>query len=246
MSSNGSVFSRLRKLIGEERRVGVATRIDAAGLGTQRLILPDEDGEGSLGLDADTEAAALTSCRELLAVGSSRAFELPGPAGPVEIFFESHEPPQRLVVVGAVHVAVPLVAIAKAMGFHTIVVDARAVYATRERFPHADELIVRWPADALKEMTLHESTYLVFLTHDPKLDNPGLEIAVRSRARYVGALGSKKTHAKRATALGEMGLDAAEIERIHAPIGIKIGGSRPEEIAVSIAAEMVAARNGRA
>ncbi|MDX1383437.1 MAG: XdhC family protein [Thermoanaerobaculia bacterium] len=242
------LYPRLRDLIADQRRFGVATRIDAEGLGRKALVLAGGEAfEGDLGLDPAAAASAFERCRALLAEGNTRAFPVDEAVaeGP-EIFFEIHEPPPRLVVVGAVHVAIPLVAIAKAMGFETVVVDARTAYATKERFGHADELVVRWPGDALAEMTLHGSTYCVFLTHDEKLDNPGLVVALRSEARYVGALGSKRTHAKRAASLRELGLSDEEIDRIHAPIGIKLGGNRPEEIAVSIAAEMVAARHGRA
>lgn len=185
-------------------------------------------------------------CRQLLGEQATGFCSFGEGDEAVEIFFETYAPPETLVIVGAVHVAIPLVAIAKVLGFRTVVVDARAVYATRERFPHADELCVEWPADALARMRLHESTYCVFLTHDEKLDNPALEVALASPARYIGALGSKKTHAKRAASLRERGLDEALLERIHAPIGLPLGGKRPEEIAVAIAAEMVAARNARA
>jgi xanthine dehydrogenase accessory factor len=241
-----SLFDRLARSIEEERLVGVATV--TSGEATGGKILVDSSGaiEGDLGLPEPLRDAVVAQARELFASRQTTSFVAAAGKDEVELFFELHEPPPRLIVVGAVHVAIPLVAIAKALGFHTVVIDARSVYATRERFPHADELILRWPSDALEEMRLHESTYCVFLTHDAKLDNPALVIALRRPVRYVGALGSKRTHAKRVAALKEAGLTDAEIDRVHAPIGIPIGGSRPEEIAVSIAAEMVAARHGLA
>jgi xanthine dehydrogenase accessory factor len=241
-----TLFDRLARSIDEERLVGVATVTCGAATGAKILIDADGTAEGELGLSDVLAAAVLARSRELLATRETTSFVASAGSEEAEIFFELHEPPPRLIIVGAVHVAIPLVAIAKALGFHTVVVDARSVYATRERVPHADELILRWPGEALAEMRLHESTYCVFLTHDAKLDNPGLAVALRRPVRYVGALGSKRTHAKRVAALKEAGLSDAEIDRVHAPIGIPLGGNRPEEIAVSIAAEMVAARHGLA
>jgi xanthine dehydrogenase accessory factor len=242
----GSLFDRLACSIEEERLVGTATVTSGAATGGKVLIDSTGAIEGDLGLPEPLADAVVARGRELLASRQTTSFVATAGNEEAEVFFELHEPPPRLIIVGAVHVAIPLVAIAKALGFHTVVVDARSVYATRERFPHADELILRWPSEALEEMRLHESTYCVFLTHDAKLDNPALMVALRRPVRYVGALGSKRTHAKRVEALKEAGLTETEIERVHAPIGIPLGGNRPEEIAVSIAAEMVAARHGLA
>ena len=243
-----SLLDELQEALGQERLVALATVVSGSGIGETVLL----DGERVLAGEissAPVKEAILAEASSLLEAHETRSFEVDAPsegAEAVEVFFESFAPPPKLIVIGGVHVAIPLVDIANTLGFHTIVLDARSVYATRERFPHADELLVEWPADALEKMRLHESTYCVFLTHDAKLDNPGLVIALRSSARYVGALGSRKTHAKRVADLLERGLEDSEIERIHAPIGIKLGGNRPEEIAISIAAELVAARNGRA
>ena len=241
-----TVFDRLARSIEEERLVGTATVTSGDATGAKILIDASGAVEGELGLSEPFAGQVIARCRELMASRRTASFVAASGTEEIEIFFELHEPPPRLVIVGAVHVAIPLVAIAKELGFHTVVVDARSVYATRERFPHADELILRWPSEALEEMRLHESTYCVFLTHDAKLDNPALAIALRRPVRYVGALGSKRTHAKRVEALREAGLTDAEIERVHAPVGIPLGGNRPEEIALSIAAEMVAARHGLA
>jgi len=143
-----------------------------------------------------------------------------------------------------VHIAAALVTYANVLGFRTVVLDARTAFATPERFAHAAELIARWPADALAAQNLDEGSCVVVLTHDEKIDNPALAVALRSPARYVGALGSRKTHAKRVAALRELGLGDAEIARIHAPIGLPIAARRPEEIALSIMAEIVAVVNG--
>jgi xanthine dehydrogenase accessory factor len=147
-------------------------------------------------------------------------------------------------MIGAVHVAIPLSVFGKELGFRTVVVDARGVFATEERFPGVDDLIVQWPSEYLAEAQLTESSVIVFLTHDEKFDNPGLQVALQSPARYIGALGSSRTHAKRVEALKELGVTDEQLARIYAPIGLKIGARRPEEIAVSIIAEIVAVMNG--
>ena len=164
--------------------------------------------------------------------------------GPLQVFVDVQAPPPKLVVVGAVHMAVPLVTFARVLGFHTIVLDARSAFATPARFGHADQLLVGWPADLLPTLGIDEATYVVVLTHDEKIDDPALLYACRSPARYIGALGSRRTHAKRVERLRALGLDEAALARIHAPIGIHIGARRPEEIAVSIVAELVAVMNG--
>ena len=240
------LFDQLARAIEAERLVGVATVTSGFATGGKILIDPASSVEGDLGLPEAMTATVIARCRELLTSRATSSFSIGTGDQEIEVFFETYEPPPRLIIVGAVHVAIPLVTIAKTLGFHTIVVDARSVYATRERFPHADEVILRWPSEALEDMRLHESTYCVFLTHDSKLDNPALLVALRQPVRYVGALGSKRTHAKRVTALKEAGLTDVEIDRVHAPIGIPLGGNRPEEIALSIAAELVAARHGGA
>jgi xanthine dehydrogenase accessory factor len=132
------------------------------------------------------------------------------------------------------------------LGFETIVVDSRTAFATPERFGHATQLVVRWPADALAELRLDEGCYVVVLTHDAKIDDPALARAVQSPARYVGALGSRRTHEKRLASLRALGVPDAALARIHAPIGLDLGGRAPEEIALAIMAEIVAVRNGRA
>lgn len=227
--------------------ITLATRLSGDQTGSKLLIRPDGSTEGSLGTP-DLDAAVIEKATEVTASQKSQRVELPNPEENaedlVDIFIEVHAPPPRLIVVGAVHISIHLVTMAKALGYYTIVVDARSAFATPERFPHVDRLITQWPADALEELGIDESSMIVVLTHDEKLDNPALEVAVQSPARYIGALGSKKTHAKRVAKLQEAGRTDAQIERIHAPIGLNLGGRKPEEIAVSIIAEIVAVRNG--
>ena len=160
-----------------------------------------------------------------------------------DLLIDVHLPQEVLVIVGAVHIAIPLVSFARELGLRTVVIDARSIFATQDRFDHADELIQRWPEDAMQELTLNESTYVVTLTHDEKLDTPALICALEHPVGYIGALGSRRTHAKRVTALHAAGVSDEQIARIHAPIGLDLGGRSPGEIALAIIAEIVQARN---
>lgn len=166
-------------------------------------------------------------------------------SGAQDVWVEVHAPRPVLVVVGGVHLAIPLVDFASKLGFHTVVVDARKAFANRERFPHADEVLIGWPAEVLEGMKLHENTFIAVVSHDDKLDIPALKAALDSPARYVGALGSKKTQERRREELRQMGVTEENLRRIHGPIGMDIGAATPGEIAVAILAEMIAARRGK-
>ncbi len=220
---------RLLVALEAEETVALATRLGGGHL----LAWPDGRLEGDRSL-----ASELTALFPGPAAGLRR-----GPAG--DVFLEVFAPPQTLVIAGAVHIAMPLVVLAQTLGFRVRVVDARRAFATRERFPTVDELIVAWPQDALKVEELGPQHYLVILSHDPKFDLPALQIALRSRAAYVGLIGSRTTQAKRRAALREAGLSEAEMARIHGPVGLDLGGREPAEIALAILAEIVAVRHGR-
>jgi xanthine dehydrogenase accessory factor len=226
------------------RLVGLATVLAGPGIGHKLLLWPNGTTEGDLGA-TELNTAVVERAKEAFASQQTTRFTATTAAGDVDIFLEVQAPLPKLILVGAVHIAIPLVTFGKTLGFRTIVLDARSAFATPERFNHADELIIQWPADALADIGLDESTYIVVLTHDEKIDNPALAVALASPARYVGALGSKKTHARRVAALQELGVTDEQIARINAPIGLDIGARRPEEIAVSIIAEIVAVSNGR-
>jgi len=225
------------------RLVGLATVLAGPNVGRKLLLWPNGATEGDLGA-ADLNAAVAERAKEAFASQQTTRYSIDTATGVADVFLEVQAPLPKLILIGAVHIAIPLVTFGKTLGFRTIVLDARSAFATPERFDHADELIIQWPADALAEIGIDEATYIVVLTHDEKIDNPALAVALTSPARYVGALGSKKTHARRVAALQEMGVTAAQISHIHAPIGINIGARRPEEIAVSIIAEIVAVMNG--
>ena len=152
-------------------------------------------------------------------------------------FVAVHNPPLRLLVVGAVHIAQGLVGMAQSCGYDPVIIDPRETFASPERFPGC-EVMHDWPDDAVTGLGLDPRTALVLLTHDPKLDDPAIEAALRSGVFYIGALGSTRTHAKRLERLTERGFSPQDLERIHGPIGLDIGAANPAEIAVSIMAEM--------
>ncbi len=171
-------------------------------------------------------------------------------AGPVTVegetwFVQPQTPPPRLIIVGAVHVAQALVPMAAMVGLAVTVVDPRRAFATEERFTADATLMDEWPDDALTALKPDLRTAIVTLTHDPKLDDPALDVALRSDAFYIGALGSRRTHAKRVERLAEAGHSAEAIARIRAPVGLDIGAVTAPEIALSVIAQVVAARRGK-
>ena len=159
-------------------------------------------------------------------------------------FVEPFRRPAHLIIVGAIHIAIPLHRLAKLMGYRVTVVDARAKFATRERFPEADELIVAWPDEAMNKLVIDSSTYVVILTHDPKFDLPALRSVLGKEVGYVGAIGSRKTNANRFDALRVEGFTEEQIGRVHGPIGLDLGSRGAEETALVILAEVTAVRFG--
>lgn len=157
-----------------------------------------------------------------------------------DYFFTVHVPPPRIIVIGAVHISQALEPMARMVGFDTIIIDPRMAFATTERFPGMN-LVPEWPHEAIPRVGLDHYTAFVALTHDPKVDDPGLTLALQSNCFYIGALGSRKTHGRRVERLTSAGFTAPDIQRIHAPIGLNIGALSPAEIALSILAEIVGA-----
>jgi xanthine dehydrogenase accessory factor len=160
-----------------------------------------------------------------------------------QIFIETFAPPPRVIVFGAVQAAIPLVAMAKALGYRTVVADAREAFASRDRFPDADEVMVGWPDEIAERLNLGPDDAVVVMTHDPKLDEPAIVEAMRAGARYVGAMGSKRTQAGRRERLLRDGLTEDQLARLRGPIGLDLGGREPGEMALAILAEIVAERN---
>src|SRR5437879_108365 len=177
-----------------------------------------------------------------LAEGAPSGSELAHRRG--DWFVEPFRRPAHLVLVGAIHIAIPLHRLAKLMGYRVTVVDARAKFATKERFPDADELIVAWPDEAMSTLVIDNSTYVVILTHDPKFDLPALRSVLKKDAGYIGAIGSRKTNQNRFDALRQDGFTEEELARVHGPIGLDLGGRGAEETALGILAEITAVRFG--
>jgi xanthine dehydrogenase accessory factor len=205
------------------------------------LVRPDQSVEGTLG-DAELDAAAVGLAEELMWAERSERREV----GDVSLFVDVTAPPPRLIMFGAVDFAAALARMARAAGWRPYVIDPRGRFATRERFPEAEEIVVAWPEEAFARIGgIDRATYIAVLTHDPKLDDAALEIAVRSPAAYVGAMGSRRAQEKRRERLLERGLTEEELARVAAPIGLDLGGLTAEETALSIMSEVVAVRNGR-
>ena len=207
----------------------------------RRLRAMRDDGEwtleGTLG-DAAADRELVADIASANASGASRVRR----AGAYDVFIDPQIPESRLVIVGAVHVAVALSAFASRSGFTVTVVDPRPALNNAERFPDAASLVVDWPEDALPAQRIDENAYVAVLTHDEKFDDPTLDFALRRSARYVGAIGSRKTQAQRRRRLIDAGIPVDAIDRLHAPIGLDIGSETPEEIAIAILAEMIAAK----
>jgi xanthine dehydrogenase accessory factor len=205
-------------------------------------LLVADDGRlvGSTG-SAEGDAALARAARELLDRGRSGTVQV----GERQYFVESHPVAPRLVVVGAAQVAIPLVRFARELGYLTVVVDARAAFATPDRFPDVDGLVVGWLDEVADEIGLGSSDALVVLSHDTKVDEPAIAEGLRRGCRYVGAIGSRRTQAERRARLLAAGVPEADLARLRGPIGLDLGGREPAETALAIMAEVVAQRFGR-
>ncbi|MEI6161218.1 MAG: XdhC family protein [Roseococcus sp.] len=220
------LLARLQAARTAQRPVVLLTRLSD---GAQHLW-PEDALPGAL---ADAAQQALNSDR-------TAQFPLDGESW----FLQPHNPPLRMIIVGAVHAGQALAPLGAAMGFAVTVIDPRGSFATEERFPGVT-LNHEWPDEAMLALAPDARTAIVTLTHDPKLDDPALDVALKSPAFYIGALGSKRTHAKRVERLTELGHDATAIARIAAPVGLDIGAVTAPEIALSIIAQIVARRRGK-
>ena len=255
LDTGAEIHRALQEELAAEHVSTLTTVVAGPGAGSQLLVRSDGSRLGDLGsTDLNTWASWATNYdlrgeaagRRTIETRDGKVVPGDGPFEVIDVFFEIRAPQPKLIIIGAVHVAIPLVSFARSMGYRTIVVDPRSAFATEERFSQADELIVKWPKEALAEIGINETTSVAVLSHDLKIDVPALHAALASPARYVGALGSKKTQSKRVVALQEEGATDEQIARIHSPIGLAIGGRKAEEIALSVIAEVVAASHGRA
>ncbi|GGT20515.1 XdhC family protein [Streptomyces atratus] len=217
-------------------------------LGHPLLVHPDGSYEGGFGGHPELDRTAAADARAMLDAGRTGSVTI-GAEGsrcgqPLTLLVESSVPPPRMIVFGAIDFASALVRAGKFLGYHVTLCDARPVFATKARFPEADELVVDWPHRYLATTDVDARTVLCVLTHDAKFDVPLLELALRLPVAYVGAMGSRRTHLERNDRLRDVGVTELELARLHSPIGLDLGARTPEETALSIAAEIVADRRG--
>jgi xanthine dehydrogenase accessory factor len=251
------MYEQLRDRIRAEEPVALATVIDGPARGAKLLVVPGEPAVGSLG-DAELDrVVARDALAELEAARSGVRHY--GPAGEttpedledspvVRVYVESYAPPPQMWIFGAVDFTAALAKVAKVLGYRVTVCDAREVFATRRRFPMADEVMVSWPGPVFEERgkSLGPRDAVCILTHDPKFDVPAVQGALGTDVGYIGVMGSRKTHEKRLERLAEAGVDRPdELARLMSPIGLDIGARTPEETAISIVAEIIATRTGR-
>ncbi|MBN1660345.1 MAG: XdhC family protein [Anaerolineae bacterium] len=222
----------------EAEPFALSTVLSGPAIGEVALVT----GEGLV--VGEARQAVIEAARAMLDARAPRG-EVHRVAPGVEVFVEPFFPPPLLLIVGAVHVAIPLVRLAKELGFYVVVTDPREKFANRERFPEADEVWVEWPDEALAHLKVDDATYIVLLTHDPKIDEPTLAAALQTDAAYVGAIGSRGTHAARYERMARWGVTPEQLARVYGPVGLDLGGKTPAETALSIIAEVVAVKNGR-
>jgi xanthine dehydrogenase accessory factor len=245
-----SRFEELRDALRAGEPVALATVIEGPHLGAKLLVRPDGTATGSLGDESLDRVVARDARGELQAgLTSTRHYGAHGEAREetVSVFIESFALPPRMIIFGAVDFTAALAKVAKVLGYHVTVCDARAVFATVLRFPMADEVVNDWPDRYLAKVgdDLGPRDAVCVLTHDHKFDVPAIAGAVRTKVGYLGAMGSRRTHEQRKVRLRDAGLTEAEIERVMSPIGLDIGARTPEETAVAICAEIIGLRTGR-
>ncbi|MGW0671034.1 XdhC family protein [Streptomyces sp. NPDC002746] len=233
---------------GEAAAIARVTEGPAELLGRPLLVRPDGAHEGGLGGHPELDRTVAAEARAMLDAGRTGSVTLGADGSlcgqPLTLLVESSVPPPRMIVFGAIDFAAALVRAGKFLGYHVTVCDARPVFATKSRFPEADELVIEWPHRYLARTAVDARTVLCVLTHDAKFDIPLLQAALRMPAAYVGAMGSRRTHLERNERLREAGVTELELARLRSPIGLDLGARTPEETALSIAAEIVADRRG--
>ncbi len=229
-----------------EKPVAFAYVIRGEGIGSGLLAWESGKHRGTLGRGEEFDERVAREATSLLRQGvPGRHSYTDAPGGPVEVFIETYPAKPTVYIFGAVHTGVALARLASLLDFRVVVVDARGQWATRERFPDVDEIHIAHADDYLAEHPLGSNAYVAVLSHDPKLDDPALIGALKSPARFVGAIGSGKTQAARRVRLKAAGLTDEQVGRLHGPVGLEIGAQTPEEIGVAILGQMVAAKNGK-
>jgi len=249
VSGMSAIYEELKDLLLHEKGTALATVVRGPEhIGAKMLVHADKSTRGTLGIDALNTLVVADAERAIWnGDAGTHTYTVESATGTLafDVFIEGFPPPPTLIIVGAGHIAIPLTTFAKTLNYRVVVVDARSAFATRERFPHADELIIAWPDEVLEKIGLNPSTSLAVLTHDPKFDEPTLKVALAHRVGYIGAVGSRKTKEERDERLKRQGITEEQIKRIHGPIGLNIGATSPEEMALAIMAEIVATRHGK-
>ncbi|MCL4396004.1 MAG: XdhC/CoxI family protein [Chloroflexi bacterium] len=236
-----NVYEELKRNLGDETLCAVATVVGGnADVGAKMLVYPDGRTVGDLG-GAELGALVAREAQRLMSLERSESIAYGG----VDVFVDVFAPKPKLVIFGGVHTAIPLTQFAQTLGFHVTVVDGRGRFATRERFPSADAIIVAWPDEAIAQMKIDSSTYVAILTHDPKFDIPALQALSTMQPRYIGSMGSRETRRQHFAELRAAGVSDEFLARVHGPIGLDLGAHTPEEMALSILGEIIAARYGR-
>jgi xanthine dehydrogenase accessory factor len=257
VTTGGDVYTTLASAIRAESPVALVTVIDGPHTGAKLLVQPDHEPLGTLG-EPELDRVAHRDALAELEAGRSGVRHY-GPSGEttpedlvdtplVRVFVESWAPPPQMWIFGAVDFTAALAKVAKVLGYRVTVCDAREIFATRRRFPMADEVRVTWPGPMFDERgkELGQRDAVCILTHDPKFDVPAVQGALSTDVGYIGVMGSRTTHAKRLERLIEAGTsDPADLERLMSPIGLDLGARTPEETAISICAEIIARRTGR-
>jgi len=229
------------RLAAAGKRAAIVTVVEGEGLGSKLLVRPDGARSGGLGIP-ELDQAGAEAAGELMWEERSELRDVAG----ATLFVDATYPAPRLIVFGAVDYTAALCRLARAAGWRPYVCDPRSQFATPERFPEAEEVVAAWPEEAFEAVGgIDRATYVAVLTHDPKLDDAALGIALPSDAPYVGAMGSSRAQAKRRERLRAAGMDEELLDRLAAPVGLDLGAVGPEETALSIMAEVVAVRNGR-
>jgi xanthine dehydrogenase accessory factor len=232
-----SAQSTFAEIAREDGRAALVTAVSGPHAGARILVRADGEREGTLGDDA-LDDAAVAHANELMWAERSELRD--------ELFVDVTAPAPRLLIFGAVEYANHLAHLARVTGWRPYVIDPRAQFATRERFPDAVEVVVSWPGDAFEHLGgIDRATYLAVLTHDPKIDDEVLTLALSAEPAYIGAMGAKRTQADRRERLLAAGVSEEDIGRISAPIGLDLGGASAEEVALAIMGELVAVRYGR-
>lgn len=244
----GELLGRWHAALRDQSPAAMATVIEGPeGTVGGKILVTPEDQVGTAG-NEELDKAIVEAARGLLEGGRTETVHF-GPRGQrrmedVAVFVQSFAPPPRMYVFGAIDFASAVARIGKFMGYRVTVCDARPVFATRDRFPTADEVVVAWPDEFLKTAEVDRRTVICVLTHDPKFDVPILVEALKTGAGYIGAMGSRRTHDNRTARLKEEGITDDDLARISSPVGLDIGARTPEETAIAIAAEIIALHTG--